>query len=135
MTENIKDIVYLAGAINGCSDAQCKDWREYVKQKLADKYEFLDPMRRDYRGKEDDSVEEIVEGDYKDIDDSQIMLANACNPSWGTAMEIHYAFDQGKHIVLVCDKDKVSPWLRYHSHEIYKTLDEAVDALAQLVNA
>lgn len=27
--------VYLAGPINGCSDDECKDWRNYVKRELA----------------------------------------------------------------------------------------------------
>lgn len=122
--------VYLCGAINGCTDAQCKDWRNYVKEKLDGVYQFLDPMRRDYRGKEDDSVAEIVEGDYEDIDNTNILLANANTPSWGTAMEIHDAYLSGRvHIVLVCNAERVSPWLRYHSDKIFKTLDEAVEYL------
>jgi hypothetical protein len=121
--------VYLCGAINGCTDQQCKDWRNYTKEKLKGKYEFLDPMRRDFRGKEDSSVKEIVNGDYYDINHTDILLGNANSPSWGTGMEIHYAYQIGKKVILVCNAERVSPWLRYHSDKIVKTLDEAIELL------
>lgn len=76
---------YLCGGINGLSDADCRDWREVAKSLLTT--ETLDPMRRDYRGKEDESVQEIVLGDYHDIWQSAFILVNATKPSWGTAME------------------------------------------------
>jgi nucleoside 2-deoxyribosyltransferase len=119
--------IYLCGGINGLSDAQCKDWREHVKQQLSDQYQFLDPMRRDFRGKEDGAVAEIVEGDYDDLENSDIVLVNACKPSWGTAMEMHYAFlNLNKTVVAVCDAERPSPWLRYHCHFLFKTFDEAI---------
>ncbi len=129
--------IYLAGAINGCSDAQCKDWREYVKTQLGEKYEYLDPMRRDYRGKEAESVDLIIHGDKEDIMSSDIFLANANDPSWGTGMEIFFAYNrpswgfgiQPMEVVLVCNKERPSPWLVGHSHKIFKTLDEAIKYL------
>lgn len=51
--------IYLCGPINGCTDEECKDWREMVKANWAG--HSIDPMRRDYRGKEDECVDEIVE--------------------------------------------------------------------------
>jgi hypothetical protein len=57
-------LVYLAGAINGCTDDECKDWRELVKSIIGVE-KTLDPMRRDYRGVELDCINEIVEGDKK----------------------------------------------------------------------
>ena len=124
--------IYLCGGINNLSDSECKDWREAVKERLAGKYEFLDPMRRDYRGREAESVHEIVEGDKVDIDHSDILLVNANKPSWGTAMEIMYAFDFGEDKIttyIVCDSDRPSPWLIYHSDKIFKTFDEAIEFL------
>lgn len=85
---DLEESVYLAGGINGLSDSDAKDWREYAKQRLI--YRTLDPMRRDYRGKEDESVDEIVHGDLEDIDLCRIILASCLRPSWGTAMELHY---------------------------------------------
>lgn len=118
--------LYLCGAINGCSDAECKDWREFVKKELDGFFAILDPMRRDFRGKEDTAVNEIVQGDYDDIAVSQVLLVAADKPSWGTAMEMHQAFINGKTVIVVCGQARISPWLRYHSTKLFVTLEEAV---------
>jgi nucleoside 2-deoxyribosyltransferase len=85
---------------------------------------FLDPMSRDYRGKEAENISNIVVGDKKDIDNSDVVLVNACKPSWGTAMEIMYAFINGKRIIAFGAGDKPSPWLVYHC-TIVNTLVDA----------
>ena len=119
--------VYLAGGINGLSDEDANDWREHAKGRL--KCDTLDPMRRDYRGKEDESVGEIVHGDLEDIDKSDVVLASCVRPSWGTAMEIHYAaYIAHKPVFAVVPEGRaVSPWLRYYTEAVYATFDEAVD--------
>lgn len=116
--------VYLAGPIAGCNDEEASGWRQgFVEAHPA--HEFLDPMRRDYRGKEDDNVNDIVELDIEDIDTADIFLAYCWQVSWGTAMEIFYAYTSGKRVILVVPEGvRVSPWLRYHSDEIYKSLDD-----------
>lgn len=121
--------VYLCGGINGLSDHECRTWREVARARL-DYYGIasLDPMRRDYRGKEDESVNEIVAGDLEDIAASDALLVNAVIPSWGTAMEIVYARQARKRIVACVGDGRVSPWLRYHC-EIFPTLQEALNAL------
>jgi len=111
-------IVYLCGPINGCSDAEAKDWREFAKANLTTG--TLDPMARDYRGREREPGidKEIVENDKIDIDNSDILLVNYVKPSVGTSMEILYAWERKKPIILVCEKDAVlSPWLTYHVGE------------------
>lgn len=118
--------IYLCGPINGCTDDECKDWREYVKSKTPH-YSILDPMRRDYRGKEDESVDQIVELDKIDVTNSDIILVNYDRPSVGTSMEVLYAFERGKFVVVVAkDGTKISPWLRYHSHAIVKSFSDAL---------
>jgi nucleoside 2-deoxyribosyltransferase len=117
-------MVYLCGGINGLSDSDCTDWREYAKERLLNG--TLDPMRRDYRGKEDESVNEIVKGDLDDIEQCPTLLVNATRPSWGTAMEIVYAYGLGKRIISWVGDSRVSPWLRYHSTAIHKSLDDAI---------
>lgn len=119
--------VYLCGAINGRTDSECKDWRELAKARLDVGFNCLDPMRRDYRGAEDQSVETIVSGDIKDIDDSDIVLAVADAPSWGTAMEIFYANSISVYVVTVCGQSRISPWLSKHSSAIFPTLIAAID--------
>lgn len=121
--------LYLCGGINGLSDNAAIDWREFVKAELHGQWLFLDPMRRDYRGREDECSGEIVCGDLTDIDNSDALLVNATRPSWGTAMEVFYAFRAGKRVVAFCGPGSISPWLREHTTEMYRTLEEALAAL------
>lgn len=117
--------IYLCGPINGCTDEECKDWREMVKAQWSGA--TLDPMRRDYRGKEDESVNEIVELDKIDVMNSDVILVNYDKPSVGTSMEILYAFERGKLVVVVAAEGaRISPWLRYHSHAILPTFAAAL---------
>jgi nucleoside 2-deoxyribosyltransferase len=125
--------VYLCGPINGCTDEECKDWRELVKTKWPD---TIDPMRRDYRGKEDESVKQIVELDKIDIMNCVVVLVNYDKPSVGTSMEILYAFERGKFVVIVADHGtRISPWLRYHSHAIVGSFAAAIRFIEDVVQA
>lgn len=115
--------VYLCGPINGCTDAECNDWRAYAKSRLQD---TVDPMARDYRGKEAESYREIVELDKIDVRRCDVILANCPKPSVGTSMEVFMAWELGKVIVAIAP-EPVSPWLRYHSTKLCSTMREAVD--------
>lgn len=124
-------ITYLCGGINGLSDEDCRDWRDVAKAKL--KTDTLDPMRRDYRGREAESVREIVQGDLDDIRQSHFVLVNATRPSWGTAMEVVYAWQRGDcAVVAFTGGAPVSPWLRWHSTKVCDSLDEAVDTINEM---
>lgn len=121
----MRGVIYLCGPINGCTDEECKDWREFVKSRWEGP--TLDPMRRDYRGREDESVREIVELDKIDVANSDVILVNYDRPSVGTSMEILYAWERGKMVVVVAAPDqRISPWLRYHSHKIASSFGEAL---------
>lgn len=120
-------LIYLAGAINGCTDSECKDWREYVKYQIGEE-NTLDPMRRDYRGRELDCVEEIVEGDKLDIDNSTHVLVSYDKPSVGTSMEILYAWERKIPVLVVASPEiKLSPWLVYHSTKIFNSFEESIN--------
>lgn len=92
------DTVYLAGPINGCSDQQAIGWRAEAKRLLPCVL-VLDPMDRDYRGRESDCAAEIIHGDKQSIAACTALLVNANRPSWGTAMEIMFAYQLCKRIV------------------------------------
>lgn len=120
--------IYLAGPIHGCTDAEACDWRTYVKQQYAGP--TLDPMRRDYRGSEDEAAEQIVELDKTDVEVCDVLLANCPRPSYGTAMEILYAWLMLKPVVVILPPEQpVSPWIRYHATVVVHTLDDALHAL------
>lgn len=125
----MKPKVYLAGPINGCTDAECKDWREQAKQVLGEG-NCVDPMRRDCRGREDAWCNEIVEWDKTDILGCGAVLANCHKASFGTAMEILFAYHNGIPVFVVAPKcDEISPWLRYHATHITHSLEYALELL------
>ena len=69
----------------------------------------------------------MVEDDKADIDSCEFVLVNYIKPSVGTSMEILYAWERGKKVVLVARRDDVlSPWLMYHSHHIFFDLKDAI---------
>ena len=116
--------IYLCGPINGCTDSECMDWRAEVLKHFPD---AIDPMKRDYRGKEAESYREIVDLDKRDVRDAEVILINYVKPSVGTAMECFYAWTLQKPIVLLCERGaNLSPWLRYHSTAIVHSVAEAV---------
>jgi hypothetical protein len=119
---------YLCGPINGCTDNECKDWRQLASELLDG--EVYDPMVRDYRGRELDPgiAKEIVENDKSDIDSCHYILVNYVKPSVGTSMEILYAWERFKTIIVVNSSNQVlSPWLIYHSSVQFGTIEEACE--------
>jgi len=123
-------LLYLAGAINGCTDSQCKDWREYVKSIVGEE-NTLDPMRRDYRGREMECVDEIVEGDKVDIDNATHMIVSYDKPSVGTSMEILYAWERKTPVLVVTNKEtKLSPWMIYHS-DVFYSFEYAINSITK----
>lgn len=121
--------VYLAGPINGKTDEECNGWRDKATHLLAGSMVVVSPMARDYRGKEDENVADIVAGDIKDIDSCDFVLANVGSPSWGTAMELWHAHTAGKKIVAFMPGDRVSPWLRFVCAAIYDSPERACMAI------
>jgi len=126
----MKKIIYVAGPINGCTDSECKDWRSEVAQHYPN---IIDPMDRDYRGRETESYKEIVELDKEDILKSNVVLVRYVKPSVGTSMEIIFAWQNQIPVVVWTEPDVfISPWLMYHSRFITYTLEDALILISEL---
>lgn len=122
--------VYLCGPINGCTDAECVDWRAEAKRHFPG---AIDPMKRDYRGVELAAYREIVDLDKRDIRMSDVMLVSYVKPSVGTSMEVLYAWTLGVPIIVIADlAASISPWLRYHSTSIVHSVADAVAKIRTL---
>lgn len=123
--------IYLAGPINGCTDAQANDWRTEAKRIAAARgHTCLDPMARDYRGKEMEVVDDIVLGDKADIQSCGGVLLYFERPSVGTAQEELFAWERGIPVAVVNVSGKPpSPWLVYHAAAMTKTIEDGIAAL------
>lgn len=129
--------VYLAGAINGCTDAEMSDWREAMKaRRYKNNFWFLDPTVRDYRDRELEYgvPTEIVTLDKRDIKNSDYMVVWYEKPSVGTSMEVFYAHSLDIPIIVIDKRElnpvsKLSPWLVYHATSIVQTIQDAAETL------
>ena len=122
-------LVYLAGAIYEMDDT-CVRWRKAANTILRKKgIMSIKPTDADYRGQESIAgmPKEIVERDKRDIVSCDTILAKCDHPSWGTAMEIMFAWSLHKQIIVVTSS--MSPWIRYHADYVFPTLDEALKAM------
>lgn len=119
--------VYLAGAIHGLTDDECRVWRDQATAILSEHgFATLNPMRRDYRGVECEHAEEIVDGDLADIESSVAVLVNASRPSWGTAMEVVLAAQEGVPVVAFTPHQTISPWLYHFTDAVVPTMEQAI---------
>ena len=125
--------IYLAGPVFKTTNEDQK-WRQYIKKEiLAKGFEVIDPLElRDYRGLEKEKMIEIVEKDLKDLKRSDILLIYAPKPSWGTAMEIVYAYLQSKQIITVAPEKEISPWLKYHTDILVSSFEELLEVLEKI---
>ena len=124
--------IYLSGGIHGCTDSEASDWRKYAAKKLVGcGHTCMDPFREDFRGREKDFVDYLVEQDKEDIETCDILLVYFVNNNHiyaGTCMEILYAWQLDKEVVVVSDQfPNMSPWIYYHSDKQFTSLDEAIE--------
>lgn len=122
--------IYLSGPIMDAVESESKPWRQRAKERLAGKFILLDPMRRNFRDREIDSANEIVEFDLQDVRDADIILVNYSKASIGTAMEVFYAaHDLGKFVIGFSPHSfqDMSPWMVRYCTKILPDLDAALD--------
>lgn len=121
--------IYLCGPIMDCAAEESTPWRTRAKERLAGRFVLLDPMRRDFRDKEIDSANEIVEFDLQDVRDADMLLVNYSKPSVGTSMEVFYAsHDLGKFVVAFSPEafQDLSPWMVRFCTKILPDLESAL---------
>jgi nucleoside 2-deoxyribosyltransferase len=120
--------VYLSGPIMDEHLGTAREWREEAKVKLATHFRLLDPMRRNFKDREVDSANEIVEFDLQDVRDADILLVNYNKASIGTSMEVFYAAQDMKKFVIAFSPfafQDCSPWMVRYCTKILPSLDKA----------
>jgi len=106
------------------------EWRSRAKERLSGKFVVLDPMRRNFRDREIDSANEIVDFDLQDVRDADMLLVNYGKASIGTSMEVFYAsHDLGKFVIAFSpyEYQDMSPWMVKHCTKILPSLNDALD--------
>jgi len=124
----MKKRIYLCGPIMDEHEGHARAWRARAKELLSNDFVLLDPMRRNFKDREVDSANEIVEFDLQDIRDADIILVNYNKTSIGTSMEVFYASHDLKKFVVGFSpftfKD-CSPWMVRFCTKILPELDSA----------
>jgi nucleoside 2-deoxyribosyltransferase len=109
-------------------DGHARAWRGRAKELLVSDFLVLDPMRRNFKDREVDSANEIVEFDLQDVRDADIVLVNYSKASVGTSMEVFYASHVLHKFVIAFSpftfKD-CSPWMVKYCTKILPSLEEA----------
>lgn len=120
--------IYLCGPIMDEVEGHAREWRQRARALLSAEFVLLDPMRRNFKDREVDSANEIVEFDLQDIRDADILLVNYNKTSVGTAMEVFYASHVLHKFVIAFSpfsfKDS-SPWMVKYCTKILPTLEDA----------
>lgn len=74
----------------------------------------------------EDAGRKLVELDIKHIKDSDFVLVNLWKLSIGTIMEIVYAYQMKKTIIVICEKQYESLWLKAHCSMICRTVYDGI---------
>ncbi len=124
----MKKKIYLCGPIMDEHEGEARRWRESATEQLQQHFTILDPMRRNFKDREVDSANEIVDFDLQDIREADIVLVNYSKNSIGTSMEVFYAANNlGKFVVAFSpfSYQDCSPWMVRFCTKILPTLEDA----------
>lgn len=140
--------IYLAGPIIGCNKGQANDWRDYVNNELPDNIIGVSPLRceprigRKYKATyEDDprfgtamAIKAKNEFDTRNCDLVLAYLPKEMNdkrPSYGTVIEMAWAYMIDKPVMLVTDDKfmKTHPLIQSVSSWMLDDLDQAVETI------
>ena len=90
--------VYLAGPISDCNDEQKVKWRNEIKKKYSENFDFLDPIENLLPENASDS--DIVKEDIRAIKESDGLIVNMWRESVGSAIGMVHAHIVGKPVVV-----------------------------------
>lgn len=126
--------IYLCGPIMDEVEGEAIEWRTRAREQLKEHFILLDPMRRNFKDREVDSANEIVEFDLQDIRDADIVLVNYSKNSIGTSMEVFYAAHDLKKFVVAFSpfgfKD-CSPWMVRFCTKILPNVEDAASYITE----
>jgi len=130
-----KKTVFLCGPMKGIPREIKLGWRLEAARLLSGKFDVVHAMRgREERETFSDPKAAVIR-DLNDIKNADILLVNdlidGCSMI-GTSMEVFFAAQQNKPIIVFGDAHKDDYWLNYHTHLRVRTLNDACEILNRM---
>ena len=138
----MKKKVFIAGPILGMETNQ--GYRQKISDILLRQgFDVIDPWKREkvlYKGDERcwwDKVPtfDFIQRDLDDADFCDIMVVYLPILSAGACMEMFYAKRKGKKIIVISEKQCLSPWIIAHSDIVINSFDMLENALQKLFSS
>ena len=126
--------IYLCGPIMDEVEGHAREWRNTANKELSEHFTMLDPMRRNFKDREVDSANEIVEFDLQDVREADIIIVNYNKPSIGTSMEVFYASHElGKFVVAFSPFEfkECNPWMVKFCTKILPSLEDVIEYITE----
>jgi len=128
-------IVFLSGPMRGIPREEALAWRKNASKLLSKRFRVLHALRgRESRETFTDSRAAVIR-DLNDIKNADILLVNdtfkGCSMI-GTSMEVFFAHEEKKPVILFGNAHAGDYWLDYHSHLRVKNLKEACEVLNKM---
>ena len=131
----MKKKVFLIGPIRGVTREESLTWRKKATEYLSTKFEVTHALRGREEKETFTDYKAAVIRDLCDVKNADILLVNdtldGCSMI-GTSMEVFYAFQQNKPIIIFGNAHNKDYFLNYHTHLRINTLEEACDVLIKM---
>lgn len=120
--------IFLSGPMRGINREIAQKWRKEAEERLKSKFKILNPYRG--RGEKETFIDPkgAIIRDKNDILSCDILLVNDTFKSAsmiGTSMEILFAYERFKQIIVFGKAHYKDYWLDYHATMRVDTLEEA----------
>jgi len=130
----MSSLIYLSGPQSKVSDPSLPistDWKTYAASTfMKSGINVSNPIELDLSGfvSTTDDSGNAIKYSLNLIDKSDSLLANLSQVAESTTMEMFYAHNQGKRVVVV-GSEPFSPWVMFHSEARFQRLRDALDYL------
>lgn len=131
----MKKKIFLSGPMRGIPREESLGWRKEAVKLLEYNFDVLHA----FRGREEKETftdpRAAVVRDLSDVKNADILLVNDTEMNVGmigTSMEIFFAFQQNKPIIVFGGAHDKDYWLNYHIHLRTKNLNEACEILNKM---
>lgn len=131
----MKKKIFLSGPMRGVPRDVSLGWRQKATEYLSDKFDIIHALRGREKKETFTDPRAAVIRDLSDIKSCDIILVNDTleNCSMiGTSMEVFFAHQQNKPVIIFGTAHDKDYWLNYHTHLRIKDLEEACDVLNKM---